>query len=432
MERLKQALLNLQIASVEEIEDACARQQVYGSDLLTNLLEVRSVTETSALEALAAAYGLPTMAPGPLPLVDEAALHVVPRAVLMRFEVYPVAKESEHLIVAAGRPLTPETLAKLAAAAGCPVRVILTLPARVQQAQARDAGSMGNRRLVKTIARLEGAAALTSSRAPNPLLEAPPFTALPRPQSFRPGEFLANWSESETPRHDALLVETAQQPAVSARDPQSSAANRPSSARRDTDGPYRLAPPPVPSPDLYPGRGVSSKPVSSNTSEPSRRGPYAIAQARRDLGSARTPDQVLRIAFTYTTQYFDFLAAFTIRGDEATLKGTRGLPDSKPETPPLNVVECIILSDVVRTQRVQLAPVGKHPSLAKLLGLSPERYIAAMPIGVGARTPIVLVGGFDSGQPTHHHAKQATELSPLVAYSLERIIRERKSRPPGS
>lgn len=432
MDRLKQALLTLQIASAEEIEDACARQQVYGADLLTNLLEVRSLTEVSALEALAQAYGLPTVAPGPLPTAEQTALHLLPRALCVRFEVYPLTKDGDHLTVAAGRPLSSEAHVKLEATAGCPIQVVLTLPTRVQQAQARDAGTLGNRRLVKAIARLEGNVALTSSRAPNPLLDPPPFTELPRPQSFRPGEFLANWSETETPRHDALLVETAQQPPVSAREVGSGTA-RPSSTRRDTDGPYRLAPPPVPSPDLFAGRGMSSsKPVSSASSEPSRRGPYAIAQARRDLAAARTPDQVLRIAFTYTTQYFDFLAAFTIRGDEATLKGTRGLPDAKPESPPLSVTECAILSDVVRTQRVQLAPIGKHPTLASLLGLSPERYIASMPIGVGPRTPIVMIGGFDSGQPTHHHAKQAMELSPVVAYSLERIIRERKSRPPGS
>lgn len=432
MERLKQALLTLQVASPEEIADACARQQVYGADLITNLLEVRSVSEASALAAMAHAYELPTVAPGPLPVADREIAHLLPRALFLRFEVYPLVKEADHVVVASGRPLSAERLVKLEAATGYPVNVLLALPARVHEAQARDAGTLGDRRLVKTIARLEGNNALISSHAPSPMLDAPPFTALPRPQSFRPGEFLANWNESETPRQDALLAETAQQPPVAARDTPPSTKARPSSTRRDTDGPYRLAPPPVPSPDLFPTRGMSSsKPVSSATSEPSRRGPYAIAQARRDLGSARTADQILRIAFTYTTQYFDFLAAFTIRGNEATLKGTRGLPDSKPESPPLRVGECAILSDVVRTQRVQLAPVGKHPTLASLLGLSPERYIAAMPIGVGARTPIVLVGGFDSGQPTHHHAKQATELSPLVAYSLERIIRERKSRPPG-
>lgn len=431
MERLKQALLTLQVASPEELADACARQQVYGADLFTNLLEVRSVSEAAALAALAHAYDLPTVVPGPLPVADRETVHLLPRALFLRFEVYPLAKDAQHLVVASGRPLSAENLVKLEAATGCRIKVLLALPARVLEAQARDAGTMGDRRLVKTIARLEGNVALISSHAPSPMLDAPPFAALPRPQSFRPGEFLANWNESETPRQDVLLAETAQQPPVAPRD-MASGNTRPSSTRRDTDGPYRLAPPPVPSPDLFPHRGMaSSKPVSSATSEPSRRGPYAIAQARRDLGSARTPDQVLRIAFTYTTQYFDFLAAFTIRGDEATLKGTRGLPDSKPESPPLRVSECAVLSDVVRTQRVQLAPVGKHPTLASLLGLSPERYIAAMPIGVGARTPIVFVGGFDSGQPTHHHAKQATELSPVVAYSLERIIRERKSRPPG-
>src|SRR5688572_20175031 len=184
MERLKQALLTLEIASAEEIEDACARQQVYGADLLTNLLEVRSLTEASALQALAHAYELPTASPGALPVADPNALLLLPRALFMRFEVYPLTKDAESLTVATGRPLSAEVLVRLEAAAGCKVNALLTLPARVQQAQARDAGTLGNRRLVKTIARLEGNIALTSSRAPNPLLEPPPFTELPRPQSF--------------------------------------------------------------------------------------------------------------------------------------------------------------------------------------------------------------------------------------------------------
>jgi hypothetical protein len=157
-----------------------------------------------------------------------------------------------------------------------------------------------------------------------------------------------------------------------------------------------------------------------------------VAQARRDLAAARTADQVLRILFTYTTQYFDFLAAFTVRGDVLTLKRTRGLPDSKPESAPLRLAECPLLLEVFHAGQVQLSHARQSPELASILGLSPDRQLAVMPVVVGGRTPIMLVGGFDVGHPNHHHAKQAMDLCPFVALAIERIIRTRKSRPPGT
>ena len=74
MDRLKHALVELGIASLEELDEAVARQQLYGADLLTNLLEVRSFTEGQALRALEHAYGLPALSPGPLPRASPAVV----------------------------------------------------------------------------------------------------------------------------------------------------------------------------------------------------------------------------------------------------------------------------------------------------------------------------------------------------------------------
>lgn len=430
MERLKHALLTLQVASVEEIEDASARQQLYGGDLLTNLLEVRSLTETQALQALSLAFTLPCVPPGQLPYAVSAALSTLPRNTLIDLEVYPLDLRESRLTLAIGSGLLPDVAQAIGQTYGLDLDFKVAVPARIRQALCRDFAIPLDRRIHKAIARLEGNEIFSSSRAPNPLTEPPQFADLPRPQSLKPGAFFADWGDNETPRHDAFLVETAQQPPVK---PATSAAAVPSgTSRRTTDGPYRLAPPAVPSQDLLPNRPASSKPASSYMSEPSRRGPYGIAQARRDLTSTRTADQVLRILFTYTTQYFDFLAAFTLRSDDLILKRTRGLPDSKPESEPMRLADCPLLLEVSRAGQVQLSHARQHPELASLLGLSPDRQLAVLPVVVGSRTPILMVGGFDVGHPTHHHAKQAMELCPFVALALERIIRLRKSRPPGT
>lgn len=432
MERLKHALLTLQVASGEEIDDACARQQLYGGDLLTNLLEVRSLTETQALQALSLAYTLPCVPPGQLPYAVAAALSTLPRNTMLDLEVYPLDVQGTHLTLATGAALPPGVAEAIGQTYGLHLEFKVAVPARIRQALCRDFAIPLERRIHKAITRLEGNEVFSSSRAPSPLTEAPQFTDMPRPQSLKPGAFFADWGDGETPRHDAFLVETAQQPGVKPRVTTDADRSQAAPGRRTTDGPYRLAPPAVPSPDLLPNRPASSKPAGNYLSEPSRRGPYAIAQARRDLAAAKTAEQVLRILFTYTTQYFDFLAAFTVRSDELILKRTRGLPDSKPESEPIRLADCPLLLDVARAGLVQLAHARQHPELATLLGLSPDRQLAVLPVVVGNRTPIIMVGGFDVGHPTHHHAKQAMELCPFVALALERIIRLRKSKPPAT
>jgi hypothetical protein len=432
MERLKHALLTLQVASAEEVEDAGARQQLYGGDLLTNLLEVRSITETQALQALSLAHTLPCVPPGQLPYAVAAALSTLPRNTLLDLEVYPLDLRDTTLTLATGSALAPGVAEAIGQTYGLQLEFKVAVPARIRQALCRDFAIPLERRVHKAIARLEGNEVFSSSRAPGPLTEPPQFSDLPRPLSLKPGAFFADWGDNETPRHDAFLVETAQQPGVKPNADGAMDRGQSGTGRRTTDGPYRLAPPAVPSQDLLPNRPASSKPASNYMSEPSRRGPYAIAQARRDLAGTRTADQVLRILFTYTTQYFDFLAAFTLRSDELILKRTRGLPDSKPESEPMRLADCPLLLEVARAGLVQLSHARQHPELASLLGLSPDRQLAVLPVVVGNRTPIILIGGFDVGHPTHHHAKQAMELCPFVALALERIIRLRKSKPPGT
>lgn len=431
MERLEHALLTLEVASLEEIEDALARRQLYGGELVTNLLEVRSITETQALQALALAYTLPCVAPGQLPYANAAALSTLPKSTLLELEIYPLELHNTTLVLATGYSLKSSVVDALSRTYGVVLEFKVAVPARIRQALCRDFAIPLDRRIHKALARLEGNEVFSSSRAPSPLTDPPKFADLPRPPSLRPGAFFADWGDnSETPRHDAFLVETAQQPEVQAKVP--SFGTSQGAGRRTTDGPYRLAPPAIPSQDLLPNRPASSKPASSYLSEPSRRGPYAVAQARRDLSAARTADQVLRILFTYTTQYFDFLAAFTVRGDVLTLKRTRGLPDSKPESAPLRLADCPLLLEVSRSGQFQLAFTRHHQELATILGLSSDRQVAVLPVVVSGRTPILLVGGFDVGHPTHHHAKQAMDLCPFVAVAIERIIRARKSRPPAT
>lgn len=429
MDRLQSALVELDIASKDELEDALARQQLYGGDLLTNLLEVRSFTEAQALKALETAYALPALAPGVLPRASATAFRDIDRQLLLDSPAYPLARSGETLLIALAQPPSQALLDSLSAI-GVQPEWRLAVSVRILQALCRDWSLPLERRAYKVIARLEGSEIFHSSRAPNPLAEAPTFSELPRPLSVAPGNFLADWNDADTPTHDAFLAETAPQPAVQ---PQTQSLGPPERAghRRLTDGPYHLAPPPLPSHHLLSQRAVSSKPASTNhVSEPSRRGPYSLAQARRDLAGARTAEQVLRISFAYTVQFFDYLAAFTVREGGAYLKRTRGLPSSTPKTEPIALSECPGLARAAHECRHLIAPLSEQSALCERLGLASDRKVAIIPVAVRQRTTILLVGGFDLGQPHSQHLDDASECVPFVSHALERIILKRRSRPP--
>ena len=375
---------------------------------------------------------MPALSPGPLPRASPAVVCGAGPELLLAAPAYPLELSEQALLVAISSPTSDELNAALLGERKLRLEWRLAVPARIQQALSRDMTLPLERRYRKAVARLEGNEIFNTSRAPDPLAEGPRFSQLPRPQSVVPGGFFADWNENETPSHEAFVAETAPQPAVqarrSSRPPEQGART---SVRRTTEGPYHLAPPAVPSRDLLPQRAVSSKPAgSSHVSEPSRRGPYSLAQARRDLASARTAEQVLRITFTYTIQFFDFLAAFTVREGAAHLKRTRGLPDSTPSAGPLVLSDCASLERAATECRHLIATVGEQPALRERLGLAADRRVAVLPIAVRQRTAILLVGGFDVGQPHSQHLKDASEGIPFVSHALERIILKRKSRPP--
>src|SRR5690606_15828760 len=124
------------------------------------------------------------------------------------------------LVLATGYSLESSVVDALSRTYGVVLEFKVAVPARIRQALCRDFAIPLDRRIHKALARLEGNEVFSSRRAPSPLTDPPKFADLPRPPSLRPGAFFADWGDnSETPRHDAFLVETAQQPEVQAKVP---------------------------------------------------------------------------------------------------------------------------------------------------------------------------------------------------------------------
>src|ERR1700674_4213179 len=55
---LSSLIVQREIATIRQVEEALARQVIYGGDLVTNLFEVARVDEATVTEMLAESYGL--------------------------------------------------------------------------------------------------------------------------------------------------------------------------------------------------------------------------------------------------------------------------------------------------------------------------------------------------------------------------------------
>src|SRR5258706_2965290 len=75
---LSSLIVQREIATIRQVEEALARQVLYGGDLVTNLLEVAKVDEGEVTELLAESIGIPPAPSGELPPPSDRARAMVP------------------------------------------------------------------------------------------------------------------------------------------------------------------------------------------------------------------------------------------------------------------------------------------------------------------------------------------------------------------
>ena len=85
MPTLSSSLVKHQVASVEDVSDALARQAQYGGDLITNLLELASVSEAGLTQSIAETHGLEAAPIGELPAAADSVRRLVPGDLAARF-----------------------------------------------------------------------------------------------------------------------------------------------------------------------------------------------------------------------------------------------------------------------------------------------------------------------------------------------------------
>jgi hypothetical protein len=187
MAKLSSAIVQRKLATLRDVEEALARQVLYGGDLATNLLEQAPGMDERALTALLAETQSMAPAPsGPLPRAPSDTLTLVPGDVALRHGLYPLERSGGSLIVAVSEPMKPEVEQDIAFGLGLTIVQRVAPLVRVKEAISRDYGVPLDRRSQRVLAKLEGRPDPSPSLTPAPLSGVPDIGSLPRPPSIPP------------------------------------------------------------------------------------------------------------------------------------------------------------------------------------------------------------------------------------------------------
>jgi Type II secretion system (T2SS), protein E, N-terminal domain len=142
---------------MRQVEEALARQVIYGGDLVTNLLEVARVDEVVLSGLLAESMRLTPAPAGELPRTPDEVKSLVPREIAVQRTLVPLEVQADgKLVLAVAEPLPAELAEQLRFALGMTLEQRAAPAVRVHQAMARTYGVPLERRMVRLIQRLGG------------------------------------------------------------------------------------------------------------------------------------------------------------------------------------------------------------------------------------------------------------------------------------
>jgi hypothetical protein len=402
MSTLSTSIVELGFATERDVEEALARQVMYGGELGSNLLELGVVSEAQLVHALSHSTGLDAAPAGELPRTPESLRGRVPVHVSSQLGVHLFGEEEGMLLFAVADLLPAHVTAQLLGTVGGPLRQLIAPRVRVQQAVAREYGIRLPERALLILRRLEGRASVPPAARGLSV----DFKQMPRPQSVPPLAFASAPTgsfEDETAPPPEDYVELM---ATAVRAPKKAA------PEQAEDAPARALP--------------RVAPLRSQ-----RRGPYTAAMAERDLLSAETRDDVAAAFFDFAAQYFEYAALFVISGDEAVGRDARG-PGSPVERVramrvPLDVPS--VLSKVRDDRSWHLGRLragGLEGGLARDLDRPVGRKALVLPIVVRNRAVFVLYGDHGALDVELTAVGDLISFSPLAASALERVILDKK------
>ena len=458
MATLSAAIVKHQVASMAEVEEALARQVLYGGDLVTNLLEAAAVSEAKLAPVLAASGGMGSAPPGELPRASATTLRLVPADLAHRHSIYPLEERPGELILAMAEPLPSEVENDLAFALGVNIIQLAAPLVRVRQAVSRDYGVPLERRFERLLARLEG-----HTPPPSSTLESSSSgtLTLPRPESLPPRAYPPSvqlpvgQKERGSASMDAGLLRGS--PATSSGTttaPQRTTPSAPARPGKEPDDrkatkPSLAAPPPntLPGssrPSATPTRPArprleqlaelarsSRPPPSQRQHGRPRRGPYTAAMAKEDLHNASSRDEVMRSFFDFCAQYFEYAVLFTVHGDLAEGWDAHGPGADRQSVAsiavPVDGPGSFAAARAAGTFRLgQLEATQVDERLLRDLGRTGDRAVLIVPVTVRGRCVLLLYGDHGNESVELESVGDVIGFAALASSALERVILQRK------
>jgi hypothetical protein len=462
---LSSLIVQREVATMRQVEEALARQVIYGGDLVTNLLEVAKVDEAVLVELLAESMRLAPAPAGHLPAATERVKGLVPREVAVERMLAPLDTREGKLVVAVAEPLSRDVEEQLRFALGMGIEQRAAPAVRVLEAVARAYGVPLERRMLRLIARL-GGGAMELGSTPPPLGVMPSVTEPPRPPSSPPSRSIP---PAAGPAVAGRLVPQALGhrktstgfPAVrgpmAETVPEQPTALAPVQAVAAVEAPAPVAAPeptPAPAPVAAPASALVAAPAPATEPEPAsftpdsrtllqrdtlatpragrrRRGPITVEAARHEAEEAEDRDALLDLFFDFSQQFFDYSALFLVHGDIAEGRDAFGSGAHREKV--LGIGVPLDMPSMIATAREQRLPVVARPPSdgldAVLLGdlhRGRDAEVAIVPLVVRTRAVAILIGDCGDAGIERSSMQQVVAFSGVVGKAFERIIVRRK------
>lgn len=155
MPSLSSLIVQRQVASIAEVEQAIARQVIHGGDLVTNLLEVSPHCEHSLTRVLAESLGIPSVPPGRLPAPEDDVLDIVPVETALRYGVFPLRLSSKTLVISTSERLKPTVVHDLAYTLGLDISQVAAPLIRIREGIAAHYGVPLEPRQLRLVQKLD-------------------------------------------------------------------------------------------------------------------------------------------------------------------------------------------------------------------------------------------------------------------------------------
>jgi hypothetical protein len=419
---LSSLIVQREIATIRQVEEALSRQVLYGGDLITNLLEVAQLDEKVLLTAAADLVGLVPAPFGVLPPPDAKARSLVPVEMVTERSVYPLhmSDDGEQVVVIIAEPLSAEEEEQLMFALGVPVVQRLGAHVRIREAVAREYGTVIERRLGRLLARMRGDKTVPAGSLP-PLAARSPSGPPPsmKSRTSTSAGFPAGSIEPDaviavgTPIDVGTPTDVQNLPPVVPNDAPTAKYN----ALPDGGATLRQSGSPAPAP-VRPARR--------------RRGPLPFEAARLEMEAIADRDGLLDLFFDFARQYFEYAALFIVHGDIAEGRESFGAGATRERVVGIGVP--LDMPGMLASARDAKEPVLLVPNrvgldavlLADLERTRVRLEVIIVPVVVRGRAVALLFG--DSGENAVERSLVADVITfaKLAGQSFERLILKKK------